>query len=134
MGEDDYAFEANDFLSNSEPKDNINEKLRQQLLYHLLHTRLQELPKELKTHNTYLYPRPISLDVPSTPPWIPVPGGTLGGEPQRIRVSAGDDKTYVATDYEGKGGIEIIRPLVKADNGVLIGIADVIQPPPNLSE
>lgn len=138
IGENEYDKTEDPFSDFRE--DNVNEKLRQQLLYHLLQSRLQELPKELKVHETYLYPRPNSslttdeLNSTSPSPWIPVPGGTLGGQPQRIRVSSSDNKTWAATDFEGKGGVEIVRPLVEADNGALIGIADIIKPPPNLSE
>ncbi|KAF8578738.1 FAS1 domain-containing protein [Ramaria rubella] len=119
--------------------DNIQEKLRQQLFYHLLNYSLTDLPlaQGTQVHKTLHFPRipiePPSKEPPPNPPWLPVPGGTLGGEPQRLRVAARDGATWVGTDYAGAGGIQIVRTPVDAGNGILLGIDGVLEPPSNLS-
>lgn len=116
--------------------DNVQELLRQQLFYHLFNYSLPSLPTEqdIQTHRTLLFPH-TSLQPPSRkhPPWIPTPGGTLGGEPQRLRVAAREESTWVGVDAFGNGGSQIIKGQTDAGNGVLLGIADVLDPPPDLA-
>ena len=119
--------------------DNIQEKLRQQLFYHLLNFSITAFPDESHTTQvlkTLHYPRtpvqPPSHEPPPNPPWMPIPGGTLGGEPQRLRVSARNQAAYVGVDSHGQGGIEITKGVVDAGNGMLLGISGVLEPPPDL--
>jgi solute carrier family 25 carnitine/acylcarnitine transporter 20/29 len=65
---------------------------------------------------------------------MPIPGGTLGGEPQRLRVAARDQDAYVGVDTFGKSGATITKGVQDAGNGMLFGIADVLEPPPDLGE
>jgi solute carrier family 25 carnitine/acylcarnitine transporter 20/29 len=129
-----HALEGDDFVVN----DNVQERLRQELLYHLLNYSLPALPSEsdLQVHKTLLFPRtiaePPSHEPPSLPPWIPVPGGTLGGEPQRLRVTSRRGGTWVGVDAFGKGGAEVVKDKVDAGNGVLVGISSVLDVPSDL--
>ena len=113
--------------------DNIQEKLRQQLLYHLLNYSITALPtlQQPQVHKTLHFPR---YEPPLSSPWLPVPGGSLGGEPQRLRWAARDGATWVGTDYAGNGGIQIVRPLVDAGNGMLLGVDGILEPPKDLGE
>jgi solute carrier family 25 carnitine/acylcarnitine transporter 20/29 len=124
-----------------EQADNIREELRQQLLYHLLNYSIAELPNSQQppvVYKTLHFPRVLDASSPKGPPphlpWMPVPGGTLGGEPQLLRGALRESKRWLGTDYAGNGGVEIVRPLVDAGNGVLIGIGGVLVPPKNLCE
>ncbi|KAG6862441.1 hypothetical protein C0995_011881 [Termitomyces sp. Mi166 len=113
--------------------DNVQEQLRQQLFYHLLNYTVSKLPtnRSTQTHKTLHYPRappdPPSRDPPPSPPWLPIPGGTLGGESQRLRVSGND----VGVDAFGKGGVKIVDTST-AGNGVIYGISKVLEPPSDL--
>ncbi|KAF4622849.1 hypothetical protein D9613_002123 [Agrocybe pediades] len=119
--------------------DNVNEQLRQQLLYHLLNETLSALPTEddVLVYKTLLYPRkpidPPSRKPPPYPPWMPIPGGTLGGEAQRLRLAAHKDGANIGTDAFGKDGVKIVKGLQDAGNGILLGIDDVLEPPPDLA-
>ncbi|PPQ67086.1 hypothetical protein CVT25_005687 [Psilocybe cyanescens] len=119
--------------------DNLQEQLRQQLLYHLLNETLSALPTDDKVtpYKTLLYPRkpvdPPSREPPPYPPWLPIPGGTLGGEAQRIRLGAHKESANIGVDHFGKNGAKIIKGLQDAGNGILLGIADVLEPPPDLA-
>ena len=117
--------------------DNVREKLRQELFYHLLNYSLPEPPPEphLQVLETLHFPQFLS-DQPSTdpPPWIPEPGGTLGGEPQRLRLRSQDGGIWVGVDGNGNGGAEVVKELVDAGNGVLLGISDVLTVPPDLGQ
>ncbi|KAF9015533.1 carnitine/acyl carnitine carrier [Cyathus striatus] len=120
--------------------DNIREKLRQQIFYHLLNYSLPDFPNEpdnVAVHKTLHYPRkpvdPPTKEPPPYPPWMPVPGGTLRGEPQRLRVSAREQALWVGTDSFGKGGTGIIKGRKVAGNGVVLGIDDVLEPPSDLA-
>jgi solute carrier family 25 carnitine/acylcarnitine transporter 20/29 len=117
--------------------DNVREKLRQELLYHLLNYSLPELPSEpqLQVLKTLHFPR-LLTEPPSTDPlpWIPEPGGTLGGEPQRLRLYSQDGAARVGVDANGKGGAEVVKDVVQTGNGVLLGISDVLTVPPNLGQ
>lgn len=118
--------------------DNVQEQLRQQLFYHLLNYSLTTLPvgphpQILKTLHFPEFPlEPPSREPPPSPPWMPIPGGTLGGEPQRLRIMARDEATWVGVDAFGKGGAELVKGQVDAGNGILLGIADVMDVPLDL--
>ncbi|KAF8167748.1 carnitine acyl carnitine carrier [Crassisporium funariophilum] len=119
--------------------DNVQEQLRQQLFYHLLNYTLSGVPAEpdVQVHKSLLFPRkpfePPSRDPPPSPPWMPLPGGTLGGEPQRLRLAAHGQVANVGVDAFGKGGAKIIKGIQDAGNGILLGIADVLEPPADMA-
>lgn len=127
-----------------ELRDNIQEKLREELFYHLLNYSipdpLSDVPDShhLQVHKTLHYPRipvePPSRQPPPYPPWLPMPGGSLGGQPQRLRLSPSsrDTPLYVGVDAFGKGGAQIIKQWVNASNGVILGIKDVLNVPPDI--
>ncbi|KAG5715645.1 hypothetical protein E4T56_gene485 [Termitomyces sp. T112] len=124
------AFHDDHLLLN----DNVHEQLRQQLFYHLLNHTTQELPNHsTRIYKTLHYPRvlldPPSRDPPPSPPWLPIPGGTLGGEPQLLRVS----ESSVGVDAFGKGGAKIVNTST-AGNGIIYGITKVLEPPGDLAE
>ncbi|KIY70178.1 carnitine/acyl carnitine carrier [Cylindrobasidium torrendii FP15055 ss-10] len=120
--------------------DNVQEQLRQQLFYHLLNYTVNAFPEEasdLQVHKTLHFPR-IPLDSPTHepppyPPWIPIPGGSLGGEPQRLRLVPHKEKLYVGVDAHGKGGVQVTKGKVDAGNGALFGINKMLEPPPDLA-
>jgi solute carrier family 25 (mitochondrial carnitine/acylcarnitine transporter), member 20/29 len=118
--------------------DNVNEQLRQELFYHLLNYSILSLPdtQDPRVEKTLHYPRqPIehpSPAPPPLPPWLPTPGGTLGGEPQRLRVSFRDSKGWVGVDAFGNGGARIVKEDTNITNGILVGIRDVLEVPPDL--
>ncbi|KAJ3516459.1 hypothetical protein NLJ89_g1099 [Agrocybe chaxingu] len=123
--------------------DNIQEQLRQQLFYHLLNETMPALPKESSVpfYKTLLYPRkplePPTHEPPPYPPWMPIPGGTLGGEQQRLRLASLENKFYVGVDAFGQGGAKIVKGVQdvgnSTDNFVLLGVDDVLEPPPDLA-
>lgn len=123
-------------------RDNIQEKLRQELLYHMLNGTLPPFPPPeeptVQVHETFHYPQkpvdPPTGDPPPSPPWIPEPGGTLGGLPQRLRLAGRDKDVWVGVDAFGKGGVKVIKERVDVANGVLVGIDGVLEPPPSLGE
>jgi len=123
-----------------EPRDNIQEKLRQELLYHMLNGTLPPFPKPeesiVQVHQTLHYPRkpidPPTGDPPPSPPWVPEPGGTLGGLPQRLRLASRSEGVWVGVDAFGKGGAKVVKERVDVANGVLVGIDGVLEPPPSL--
>jgi len=123
-----------------EPRDNIQEKLRQELLYHMLNGTLPPFPQPeeptVQVHETLHYPRkpidPPTGDPPPSPPWIPIPGGTLGGRPQRLRLASRSKGVWVGVDAFGKGGAKVTKGRVDVANGVLVGINAVLEPPPSL--
>lgn len=125
---------------NSSTRDNIHEKLRQELFYHLLNYTVDALPDEhnLQAHKTLLYPRkqvdPPSREPPPSPPWMPVPGGTLGGEPQRLRLASVSGDVYVGTNAFGQGGAKVVKGQIDAGNGMLFGIGDVLDVPTDLGK
>ncbi|KAF8213201.1 carnitine/acyl carnitine carrier [Mycena galopus ATCC 62051] len=119
--------------------DNIHEQLRQQLFYHLLNYSLPEVPEAPNplVLQTLHFPRsplePPSREPPPSPPWMPIPGGSLGGAPQRLRIAARDQGAWVGVDASGKHGVEIVKGKIDAGNGVLLGINGVLDPPPDLA-
>ncbi|KAL0951405.1 hypothetical protein HGRIS_008100 [Hohenbuehelia grisea] len=120
--------------------DNIQHQLRQQLFYHLLNFSLPTWSDEdpsLQVLKTLHFPQtplePPTRQPPPSPPWMPIPTGTLGNEPQRLRTAARDRQAFVGVDAFGAGGAEIIKGKVDAGNGVLLGISDVLDPPGNMA-
>ena len=117
--------------------DNVQEQLRQQLFYHLLNDTDPTLPTDEKpvVFKTLHYPRapkaPPSRTPPTSPPWVPVPGGTLGGEPQKLRASSRDHKSWVGVDAFGKHGTLIVNR-TEATNGIVFGVSKFLDPPPDL--
>ena len=120
--------------------DNVQEKLRQQLFYHLLNYTLDDVPADTSALvlDTLLFPRKPpegpTHEPPPSPPWMPVPGGSLGGAPQRLRIATRDGHGYVSVDAFGKGGVEISKEKKTADNGAVFGISDILVPPPDLGQ
>ncbi|KAI3622790.1 carnitine acyl carnitine carrier [Moniliophthora roreri] len=126
--------------SNTLVNDNVREGLRQQLFYHLLNYSVAALPHDeepLQVLETLHFPHkhvdPPTHEPPPYPPWLPIPGGTLGGKPQRLRVAARAQKAFVGVDAFGEGGSEVVKGQTDCGNGVLFGIADVLEPPPDLA-
>ncbi|KAG6841954.1 hypothetical protein C0991_005134 [Blastosporella zonata] len=115
--------------------DNVQEQLRQQLFYHLLNYTVSKLPtqQDTHTHKTLHYPRAPHSPSPNPSPWFPVPGGTLGGEPQRLRASGNDKNTWVGVDAFGKGGVKVVNSS-SATNGIIYGVSKVLEPPPSLAQ
>ncbi|KAJ7596876.1 hypothetical protein C8J56DRAFT_882521 [Mycena floridula] len=116
--------------------DNIQEKLRQQLFYHLLNYSFTPEPQESRVQalQTLHYPRddPPPKEPPPNP-WFPIPGGLLGGQPQRLRITARGENVWVGVNSVGKGGSKIVKGHVDAGNGILMGIDRVLEPPPDLA-
>jgi solute carrier family 25 carnitine/acylcarnitine transporter 20/29 len=122
---------------NSLTGDNVNEQLRQELFYHLLnYTVVLPKEKDILVTKTLHFPRdspePPSRDPPPSPPWLPVPGGSLGGEPQRLRAAARKGRVHVGVDAFGKGGAKVVKDPVDAGNGLLVGIDGILPLPPSL--
>lgn len=130
-------YKEDDYMK---PRDNIQEKLRQELLYHMLNSTLPPFPKpedlSVQVHETLHYPQKPgdtpTGDPPPSLPWIPEPGGTLGGRPQRLRLSSRDKNVWVGVDAFGKGGVKVTKGRLDVANGVLVGIGGVLEPPPSL--
>ncbi|CAG7847090.1 SubName: Full=Uncharacterized protein {ECO:0000313/EMBL:CCA69126.1} [Serendipita indica DSM 11827] len=131
----------NEYLSLSDDAltDNINEQVRQTLLYHLLNYTLPSFPpkSDVETYRTLHFPRvklePPSKDPPPAPPWIPLPGGSLNNESQRLRAASRDGHAYVGVDAYGQSGISTAKDPVNGTNCMLIGIKDVIETPSSLA-
>lgn len=119
-------------------QDNVKEKLRQELFYHLLNYSLPALPSEEQpdVQKTLHFPRqpsgPPSRNPPPSPPWMPIPGGTLGGEPQRLRIAARDGGIWAGVNAFGDGGAQLVKEGVETGNGIVYGIDDVFTVPPDL--
>lgn len=117
--------------------DNVQEQLRQQLFYHLLNYSLPELPKEkiTQTLSTLHYPQLPSNSSPREPPsdpWFPIPHGLLGDQSQRLRLASRDGSTWVGVNASGDGGVKLVKEKVEASNGIVYGIAEVLEPPASL--
>lgn len=118
--------------------DNIQEELRQQLFYHILNYTIPALPTEQapQVHKTLLYPRtpvePPTRAPPPGPPWMPLPGGTLGGESQRLRAAYREDAVWAGVDAFGNGGVQVVKEVVNASNGLVVGVNGVLEMPPDL--
>lgn len=128
-------------LQDSSPlPDNIQEKLRQELFYHLLNYTISQLPQEHTPEllRTLHYPHegvePPTREPPPGPPWMPIPRGTLGGEPQRLRMASRDAVPFIGVDAFGDGGVKASKGEVDASNGKLVGIDEVLQVPPDVGE
>lgn len=135
---DKHAFWSHALSSLGDVRDNVQHKLRQELLYHLLNYSIPVTPDDnnIQVHKTLHYPRkpdePPSQEPPPSPPWMPVPGGTLGGEPQRLHVFYKGEDVYVGSNAFGEGGAQVVKGKVDAGNGMLFGIDDVLTVPPDL--
>jgi solute carrier family 25 carnitine/acylcarnitine transporter 20/29 len=122
--------------------DNIHERLRDELLYHLINYTISgdQLSKSSNPveHDTLHFPRQPTeapgRGPPPFPPWMPIPGGSLGGKPQRIRTQAKGSEYRVGVDALGRGGVKVVKDRQHAANGVVIGIEDVLTVPPNLGQ
>lgn len=118
--------------------DNVQEELRQQLFYHLLNYTIPvPVEQTTQTLKTLHFPKrsisPPTHKPPPSPPWLPIPEGTLGGEPQRLRLTSRDKSLWVGTDAFGQGGVEVVKERTVASNGVVYGISDMLQVPPSLA-
>ncbi|KAH0838185.1 FAS1 domain-containing protein [Lanmaoa asiatica] len=117
--------------------DNVQEQLRQQLFYHLLNYSLTDLPEDSTTHTLetlhfpQLPPNSSSHEPPSSP-WFPVPHGLLGDQPQRLRLASRDGATWVGVDASSNGGAKLVKERAEATNGIVYGIAEVLEPPPDI--
>lgn len=145
---DDHPSFSNEYEPIGSSVDNINEKVRQTLLYHILNYTLPSFPpqeSEIATYNTLHFPRipvsPPSKHPPPAPPWIPVPGGSLNNESQRLRAalrsssssSSFEPTAYINVDAWGEGGTPVVKPAVQGTDCLLVGINDVLEPPPSLA-
>ncbi|CAE6528829.1 unnamed protein product [Rhizoctonia solani] len=133
-------------VSESTPTNPHND-LRQHVFYHLLNytanpTTSDNLPAAPATftHRTLHFPQapedgsgPPSREPPDLPPWMPVPGGLLAGEPQRVRITWRDDAGRVAVSEQGDDGVKVVKNDVEAANGRVVGIDNVISLPKNLT-
>ncbi|KAI8981247.1 FAS1 domain-containing protein [Trametes punicea] len=123
----------------SELADNLQLRLRQELFYHLLNYTLLMIPTEKspQEHKTLLYPRdytePPSQEPPPNPPWMPIPNGTLGTDPQRLRLSYREDAVWAGVDASGNGGAKVVKEHVETANGWLLALGDVLEMPPDLA-
>ncbi|KAI0639824.1 FAS1 domain-containing protein [Trametes polyzona] len=119
--------------------DNLHLRLRQELFYHLLNYTLPIIPTEQtpQQHKTLLYPRdttePPTQLPPPYPPWMPIPNGTLGEEPQRLRLSYRDEAVWAGVDASGNRGVKVVKDQVKTSNGLLLGLDEVLEMPPDLA-
>lgn len=116
-------------------KDNLQEELRQQLFYHLINHSVTEDPKDsttLRVLDTLHFPKFLDPPTNKPPPWMPIPESTLGNLSQKLRLTSRDSVAWVGVDAFGKGGIEVKKQKVEAANGVVYGIADVLEVPPHL--
>lgn len=121
--------------------DNVHYELRQHLFYHLLNYSLS-MPS-LDSHvptilDTLLFPdvpsAPPTDEPPPGPPWIPVPGGLLNGDPQKLRIISRKSHVQVGVNAFGDGGARVVKPPITVSNGVLIPIGDVLHLPGNSYE
>ncbi|KAG1817800.1 hypothetical protein EV424DRAFT_1324215 [Suillus variegatus] len=117
-------------------KDNVQEELRQQLFYHLVNYSVTEDPKDLTTLrvlDTLHFPK-FSPNSPANkpPPWMPIPESTLGNKSQKLRITSRDGVGWVGVDAFGQGGIEVKKQKAEAANGVVYGIAHVLDVPLHL--
>ena len=114
--------------------------LRQELFYHLVNYTLTLLPTEQtpQKHDTLLYPRNTteqpSQEPPPYPPWMPIPNGTLGTDPQRLRLSARDSALWAGVDSYGNNGVKIVKDHVNTSNGLVLGLDEVLEMPPDLGK
>ncbi len=116
--------------------DNIQWELRQHLLYHLLNYTLPEVQESLIPQRTLHFPalplEPPTGDPPPSPPWLPEPGGLLGGEPQRLRTVIRDGKSFIGVNSQGKGGAKVVKDMLETANGNIYGIDRVVDLPLDL--
>ncbi|CEL53914.1 hypothetical protein RSOLAG1IB_06696 [Rhizoctonia solani AG-1 IB] len=134
-------------LVSDSPPTNPHNELRQHVFYHILNytatpTTSNDLPAAPATftHRTLHFPQapnngsgPPSREPPDLPPWMPVPGGLLAGEPQRVRITWRDDAAWVSVSEQGERGVKVVKADVEAANGRVVGIDSVLSLPKNLS-
>ncbi|EIW64093.1 FAS1 domain-containing protein [Trametes versicolor FP-101664 SS1] len=119
--------------------DNLHLRLRQELFYHLFNYTLSVLPTEQtpQQHLTLLFPTdttaPPTQLPPPYPPWMPIPNGMLGKEPQRLRLSYRDEAMWAGVDAYGNNGAKVVKEQVQTTNGVLFGLDEVVEMPPDLA-
>ncbi|KAI0041795.1 hypothetical protein FA95DRAFT_1500992 [Auriscalpium vulgare] len=118
--------------------DNVKDQLRQELFYHLLnYTVTPPQDQDILVTKTLHFPlepsEPPADEPPPRPPWLPIPAGTLGGEPQRLRLTLKEGDLRVGVDAFGQGGAKAIKGLEVASNGILVGIDDILNVPPSLA-
>jgi solute carrier family 25 (mitochondrial carnitine/acylcarnitine transporter), member 20/29 len=128
-------------LVDSPPPDNVQATLRANLLYHMLNFSLP-----FHSAQAPVAPAPAFLEtllVPSLdqgrgrPHPRPDGDGLLGDrEGQKLRVARREDEktTFVGVDFQGQGGAKVVKPDQLARNGVVLGIDQVLIPPPSLCE
>jgi solute carrier family 25 carnitine/acylcarnitine transporter 20/29 len=135
-------------LVSDSPPTNPHNELRQHVFYHILNytatpTTSNDLPAAPATftHRTLHFPQapnngsgPPSREPPDLPPWMPVPGGLLAGEPQRVRITWRDDAAWVSVSEQGERGVKVVKADVEAANGRVVGIDSVLSLPKNLCE
>lgn len=116
--------------------DNVQEQLREQLLYHLLNCTIAPPQNSTtQTFETLHFPKQSTdspSEPPAPPPWLPIPEGTLGGDPQRLRLTSRDGSLWLGTDTFGQGGVQVVKQRVNASNGVVYGVSDMLDVPPSL--
>jgi solute carrier family 25 carnitine/acylcarnitine transporter 20/29 len=120
--------------------DNVQEVLRQELFYHMLDCTNSTCDLSSNSnptvHRTLHYPRQStegpSQGPPSSPPWMPRPGGTLGGEPQRLRTHSRESELWAGVEASGDGGVKVVKDQQRAVNGAVVGIEDVLTVPSDL--
>lgn len=127
--------------STSEP--NAHTQLRQHVFYHLLNYTASPTTRDFlpaapatSTLRTLHFPYPdddsSEPPLPDVPPWMPVPGGLLAGEPQRLRITWRDDAPWVAVSEQAQGGVKVVKADAEASNGRVVGIDGVVPLPPDL--
>lgn len=125
-------------------EDNIQARLRQQLLYHCLNYSL-EIPTDdsIRSLETLLFPHPeAGLGRPgedSKPfPGLPAPDqhSLLGGQGQKVRFKLLDQaKARLGVDSHGKSGVRVsCQRIQRASNGVLIPVEGLLKPPESIEE
>lgn len=116
--------------------DNVLQGLRQHLFYHLLNYTLESIPEDIVPQRTLHFPEapvePPTDEPPPSPPWLPVPGGLLGGEPQRLRTTIRDGKKFIGVDATGQGGARQVKETITVSNGVIYGVDRVLDLPGSL--
>jgi solute carrier family 25 (mitochondrial carnitine/acylcarnitine transporter), member 20/29 len=114
----------------------VQEALRQHLFYHLLNYTLDDVPSEITVQQTLHFPalvtEPPTKQPPPQEPWLPVPGGLLGNEAQRLRTTRRDNHTFFGVNALGQGGSQQSKDLMRASNGVVYGIDSILDLPGSL--
>ena len=124
-----------------DPPDNMQYKLRQHLLYHLLNYSIPIMPPDFPNQpplalDTLHYPDVAYLpptDEPApAPPWLPAPGGSLNNAPQRLRVASRGAAAWIGVDSAARGGAQVVKDPLLASNGIIVPVGDVVSLPDHL--